>query len=148
RARIGAHLADPAELSVQKGRKQRAKTDRVDARQLRELLCQRRLPGAWIPPPNGLGGRAGVALYKNPLAEATRWWGRVRAPLFHQGVPYFSLTTAEGRERLEAAELSPLRPPSGRGRSASGGAPGFRDGSSAGPAGAALASPEGLPGVA
>src|SRR5262249_5228037 len=148
RARIGAHLADPAELSVQKGRKQRAKTDRVDARQLRELLCQRRLPESWIPPQPVLEARAWVRLYQDLLEGRAGWWQRVLATLFRQGVPYFSLTTAEGRERLEAAELSPLRPPSGRGRSASGGAPGFRDGSSAGPAGAALASPEGLPGVA
>ena len=41
RARVVAHLAEPAELSVQKGRKRRAKTDRVDARQLRALLCER-----------------------------------------------------------------------------------------------------------
>jgi len=107
RARIGAHLADPAELSVQKGRKQRAKTDRVDARQLRELLCQRRLPESWIPPQHVLEARAWVRLYKDLLEERTGWWQRVRATLFHQGVPYFSLTTAEGRERLEAAELSP-----------------------------------------
>src|SRR5215475_4674688 len=41
RAEIEAHLADPAELSARKGPKRRAKTDRVDARQLRELLRER-----------------------------------------------------------------------------------------------------------
>jgi transposase len=37
-------LAEPAETSARRGRKRRAKTDRADARHLRELLCQGRLP--------------------------------------------------------------------------------------------------------
>ena len=45
-----AHLAEPVETSALRGRKRRAKTDRADARWLRELLVEGRLPEAWIPP--------------------------------------------------------------------------------------------------
>src|SRR4051812_22624280 len=50
--RVGAevHLAEPAETSARRGPERRAKTDRLDARLLRELLVERRLPEAWIPP--------------------------------------------------------------------------------------------------
>jgi transposase len=45
-----AHLAEPVETAALRGRKRRAKTDREDARWLRELLADGRLPEAWIPP--------------------------------------------------------------------------------------------------
>jgi transposase len=45
-----AHLAEPVETRALRGRKRRAKTDREDARWLRELLADGRLPEAWIPP--------------------------------------------------------------------------------------------------
>jgi transposase len=45
-----AHLAEPVETSALRGRTRRAKTDRADARWLRELLCQGRLPESWAPP--------------------------------------------------------------------------------------------------
>jgi hypothetical protein len=44
------YLAEPVETSALRGRKRRAKTDREDARWLRTLLCEGRLPEAWIPP--------------------------------------------------------------------------------------------------
>src|ERR671911_531046 len=49
---VGAvpHLAEPVETSALRGKKRRAKTDREDARWLRTLLCEGRLPEAWIPP--------------------------------------------------------------------------------------------------
>src|SRR3954449_7456029 len=43
------HLAEPVETRALRGRKRRAKTDREDARWLRELLSDGRLPEAWIP---------------------------------------------------------------------------------------------------
>ena len=43
------HLAEPVETRALRGRKRRAKTDREDARWLRELLADGRLPEAWIP---------------------------------------------------------------------------------------------------
>src|SRR5262245_6108566 len=39
RAGVEAHLAEPADTATQRGRKKRAKTDRTDARLLRELLA-------------------------------------------------------------------------------------------------------------
>jgi hypothetical protein len=42
------HLAEPAETSFLRGNKKRAKTDRADARHLRELVMVGRLPEAWI----------------------------------------------------------------------------------------------------
>jgi hypothetical protein len=49
--RAGAvpHLAEPVETRALRGRKRRAKTDREDARWLRQLLCEGRLPESWIP---------------------------------------------------------------------------------------------------
>jgi hypothetical protein len=38
------HMAEPVETRALRGRKRRAKTDREDARWLRELLCDGRLP--------------------------------------------------------------------------------------------------------
>jgi transposase len=58
--RVGAeaHLAEPAETSGLKGKKQRAKTDWGDARHLRELLLIGRLPESWIAPAHLLDLRA------------------------------------------------------------------------------------------
>ena len=44
------HLAEAADLSKGRGPKQQAKTDAADARHLRELLQQERVPESWIPP--------------------------------------------------------------------------------------------------
>src|SRR3954447_15045275 len=61
---VGAevHLAEPAETSSLRGNNKRAKTDRADARHLRELLMVGRLPEAWIPPRHLLDLRARVRL--------------------------------------------------------------------------------------
>src|SRR4051794_36623485 len=61
---IGAdvHLAEPAETAARRGNKKRAKTDRADARHLRELLMIGRLPESWIPPQHLLDLRARVRL--------------------------------------------------------------------------------------
>ena len=51
-AGVTPHLAEPVETRARalRGRKRRAKTDREDARWLRELLADGRQPEAWIPP--------------------------------------------------------------------------------------------------
>ena len=61
---VGAepHLAEPAEASALKGNKKRAKTDRGDARHLRELLMTGRLPESYIAPEHLLDLRARVRL--------------------------------------------------------------------------------------
>src|SRR3712207_8847339 len=50
RAGMEAHLAEPADTAAARGPKRRAKTDRTDARHLRELLAGGRLPEMGIPP--------------------------------------------------------------------------------------------------
>ena len=57
-----AHLAEPADVAGLKGRRQHAKTDRLDARHLRELLEAGKLPECWIPPGHVLEIRAKVRL--------------------------------------------------------------------------------------
>src|SRR3954451_17762135 len=44
------HLAEVVETAARRGNKRRAKTDRADARWLRTLLQEGRLPESWIPP--------------------------------------------------------------------------------------------------
>jgi transposase len=58
--RVGAkvRLAEPAETAERRGRKKRAKTDRADARLLRELVVIDRLPESWIAPDHILDLRA------------------------------------------------------------------------------------------
>jgi transposase len=57
-AGLVAHPAEPAETATARGGKKRAKTDRADARLMRDLLVQDRLPGCWIPPTEVLEVRA------------------------------------------------------------------------------------------
>ena len=108
RAGVEAHLAEPADTSAARGRKKRAKTDRTDARLLRELLSEERLPESWIPPAHVQEVRILARTYLSLVAERRAWRQRVHAQLYHQGVPAIpALLTCEGRTKLEAAELSP-----------------------------------------
>ena len=104
------HLAEPAETANLRGRKAHAKTDRADARHLRELLQQGRLPEAWAPPAEILELRQRVRLRKTLVDERTAWQQRIHALLFHHGVPRPpALLTREGRATLAALELPPRR---------------------------------------
>ena len=49
-AGIGVHLAEPADTAAARGRKRRAKTDRTDARHLRQLLAEGGCPNAGSRP--------------------------------------------------------------------------------------------------
>ena len=101
------HLAEPVETSALRGRKRRAKTDREDARWLRTLLCDGRLPEAWIPPAHVREWRTRARLRKTLVDERTTWLQRVQATLFHHGVSGApdKLLSAQGREFLDALEL-------------------------------------------
>src|SRR5262245_61258266 len=102
-----AHLAEPAETANLRGRKARAKTDRADARHLRELLQHGRLPEAWAPPAEILELRQRVRLRKTLIDERTAWQQRIHALLFHHGVARpRALLTAQGRATLGRVELS------------------------------------------
>ena len=81
-----AHLAEPVETRALRGRKRRAKTDREDARWLRELLAEGRLPEAWIPPEHVRQWRSRARLRHTLIDERTQWMQRIQATLFHHGV--------------------------------------------------------------
>jgi transposase len=102
-----AHLVEPTEASALRGPKRRAKTDRADARWLRTLLCEGRLPEAWIPPAHVREWRTRTRLRKTLVDERTSWLQRVQATLFHHGVCGVpdKLLSARGREFLAALEL-------------------------------------------
>jgi transposase len=101
------HLAEPAETSARRGKKRRAKTDREDARWLRTLLAEGRLPEAWIPPAHVREWRTRTRLRKTLVDERTAWLVRVQATLFHHGVSGVpdKLLGGEGRDFLDGLEL-------------------------------------------
>ena len=107
RAGAVAHLAEPVETSALRGRKRRAKTDREDARWLRTLLAEKRLPESWIPPEHVRQWRSRARLRKTLIDERTQWLARVQATLFHHGIggAPADLHSAAGREFLDALEL-------------------------------------------
>lgn len=107
---VGAvpHLAEPVETRALRGRKRRAKTDREDARWLRELLADNRLPEAWIPPEHVRQWRSRARLRHTLIDERTQWMQRIQATLFHHGVSGTpeKLRTDDGRAFLQALELA------------------------------------------
>jgi hypothetical protein len=72
-----------ADTSTLRGPKRHAKTDKQDARHLREQLACGRLPESWISPAHVLEVRTLVRCYKALLDEHTAWLRRVHATLFH-----------------------------------------------------------------
>jgi hypothetical protein len=86
-AGIGAHLGEPADTAALRGRKRHAKTDKTDARHLRALLAEGRLPECWIPPAQILEYRALLETYHDLRRAHTAWVQRIHAVFFHQGAP-------------------------------------------------------------
>jgi transposase len=120
RAGIDVKLAEPAETRARQDRKRRAKTDKLDARLLRELLMQDRVPESWIAPPHILDLRVKVRLRKTLVSQRTEWLQRIHAVLFHHCVPVQAgrLGRLEGRyAREQLAALSCRRPRCSRSRS-------------------------------
>ncbi len=109
RAGFRAHLAEPADTRALRGPKRRAKTDRTDARHLRELLRAGTLPESWMPPAHVADARTQVRLRRALVGGHTGWYQRTHAILFHHGLPDRSyLLTADGRAWLAGAELPPV----------------------------------------
>jgi transposase len=113
KAGVQPHLAEPADTAALRGPKRRAKTDKADAKHLRELLEAGRLPECYIPPEPVLEWRAMLELYSDLRVAHSGWAQRVHATCLHQG------TTALGeagvvrgsRARLEhivQEQLSPV----------------------------------------
>src|SRR5215472_13223979 len=112
-AGIAAHLAEPADTAARRGRKRHAKTGKTDARHLRMLLAEGRLPECWIPPGHILECRALLELYNDLRRERTAWAQRIHAVLFHQGAPALgeaALRTDKGVAGLRAAAAAQLSP--------------------------------------
>lgn len=108
KAGIEAHLAEPADTRALRGPKRRAKTDRLDARHLRELLHQGRLPESWIPPAHIQDLRTLVRMRKTLVEERTSFQQRIHAQLFHHGYPQErNLLAKERRARVEHLEELP-----------------------------------------
>jgi transposase len=102
----GVHLAEPAETAARRGNKKRAKSDRADARHLRELLMVSRLPESWIPPDHLLDLRARVRLRHTLSDQRGEWQQRIQAVLYHHGLPQRrQLMTGDGRAWLAQAPL-------------------------------------------
>jgi transposase len=110
RAGVSAHLAEPADTAALRGRRRRAKTDRADARHLRQLLIDGRLPECWIPPAHVLEYRALLETYHDLRVEHTAWVQCVHAVVFHQGARRLcaELRTAQGRAELAAIAATEL----------------------------------------
>ena len=101
------HLAEPVETSALRGRKRRAKTDRADAKWLLQLLYEARLPESWAPPEHVRQWRSRARLRNTLVAERTSWTQRIRATLYHHGIPGApdELRTLAGRRFLAGLEL-------------------------------------------
>jgi hypothetical protein len=100
---VGArvHLAEPAETAARRGTKKRAKSDRADARHLRELVMVGRLPESWIPPEHCSTCARGCGC-------ATRW--SISAASGSSACRPCSTTTAAGRgARVQEARGAHLR---------------------------------------
>src|SRR3984957_12013050 len=108
RAGAAVHLAEPAETAARRGTKKRAKSDRADARHIRELLTIGRLPESWIPPDHLLDLRAQVRLRHTLSHQRGEWQQRIQAVLYHHGCPQRGeLLTLAGRAWLAAQPLAP-----------------------------------------
>ena len=103
-----AHLAEPADTQAARGRKHRAKTDRSDARLVRELLQRGDLPESWIPPSIVLEWRERVRLYKWLVDQRLMWMQRIHAELFQHGVavPEAAIRCASTRTLLAGDEVT------------------------------------------
>src|SRR5437667_8807146 len=110
-AGVAAHLGEPADTAALRGRKRRAKTDKTDARHLRTLLAEGRLPECWIPPAQILEYRALLETYHDLRRAHTAWVQRIHAVFFHQGAPPLGegvLRTEQGLAGLRAAAAAHL----------------------------------------
>jgi transposase len=101
----GVHLAEPAETAARRGRKKRAKSDRADAKHLRELVMIGRLPESWIAPDHILDLRARVRLRHTLSHQRGEWQQRIQAVLYHHGLPQRRdlLTPDTAREQITVA---------------------------------------------
>jgi transposase len=104
----GVHLGEPAQTSALRGNKKRPKSDRADARHLRELLLIGRLPESWVAPDHLLDLRSRVRLRHTLVDQRGEWQQRIRAVLYHHGLPHrreLYLLSGDGRAWLDQVEV-------------------------------------------
>ena len=105
-------LLDPGEAAARKGKKRRAKTDRLDARFLLSLLAAGIAPEAWLAPAEIQQLRTLTRTRKALVDERSAVAERVQALLLHEGWPCRRgrLLTRTGRAWVTALELeAPIR---------------------------------------
>ena len=104
-------LADPGQAKALRGRKRKAKTDRLDARWLCLLLARELLAEAeaWLAPAEIQELRDKTRLRKALVDDRTRWAQRLHALLTQEGWPCerARLLTATGRRWVEGLALPP-----------------------------------------
>jgi transposase len=100
-------LAEPAQTRALRGRKRKAKTDRLDARWLALLLAKEMLPSSWIPPAEIQRLRDLTRLRQALRHDRTRWAQRLHALLTHEGWPCSrgELLSSKGRRWLDGLAL-------------------------------------------
>jgi transposase len=104
---LEVHLAEPAQARALRGRKRKAKNDRLDARWLVLLLSKQLLPQSWIPPEEIQRLRDLTRLREALRHDRTRWLQRLHALLAHEGWPCGrgQLAGASGQRWLAALKL-------------------------------------------
>ncbi|HEV2108779.1 MAG TPA: IS110 family transposase [Thermomicrobiales bacterium] len=102
-----SHVAEPADTQAMRGRKKHAKTDRTDARLLRDLLQSGDLPESWIPPEAVLEWRERCRLYKSLIDQRRVWIQRIHAELYQHGValPEGEIRSEQTRELLSCGDV-------------------------------------------
>jgi transposase len=101
-------LAEPVQARALRGRRRGAKTDRLDARWLAELLARELLPESWIPPMEIQELRDRTRLRKALAEDRRRWAQRLHAFLAHEGwsCSRSRLLTVEGLRWAASLRLS------------------------------------------
>ena len=112
-AGIGVHLAEQADLAAARGRKRRAKTDRTDARHLRQLLAEAGCPNAGSRPHGSWSAGRCWRHITTCAASTPPGCRRIHAVFFHQGAPALgegALRGARGLAAVRAAAAAHLSP--------------------------------------
>jgi transposase len=108
-AGLEVRLCDPGQAVALKGKRRRAKNDRLDARWMAVLLAKQMLPESWLAPEDIQRLRDQTRLREALRHDKTRWAERLHAVLAHEGFACLraKLLTRHGREWLTALELEP-----------------------------------------
>jgi transposase len=104
---ISVELAEPAQTRALRGKKRKAKNDRLDARWLALLLSKAMLPQSWVPPEDIQRLRDLTRLRQALRHDRTSWAQRLHALLAHEGWPCArsALLSTKGRRWLDGLQL-------------------------------------------